>query len=323
MEVRRPRLAHPMHFAAAMTQRTLLAASLAALTAVAAAPDADAQPVLDVRSALGVPSPRAIDARLVAHTGTGLGVAHGTRRAAGAAAMPGAASPGLPPTFSRRDLAYWGTALAVGAIVYQLDERIVDAMPHPDSVRREDGGLDYAAIRFSSFNEYQAFYGAVALYGYGRIFGKGALAEAGLHASEAALLGKIGMDVGRGLAGRSRPRGQIERGEEIDRGDFEFMRGFKESGYGAFPSRHVTGVSAVASALAFETRHHWPQHSKWVTPLAVATPLAVGLGRIYTGHHWGTDVVAGAALGTWIGWKTVRYTHNHQNNWLDRVLLGK
>ena len=301
-----------MQFAGPMTIRTL-ALALAAPAMLAAAPLAGAQAATDVASTLAVPAPRAVDPRLVAPSLPG-DVAGDT---------PGAQERRHSPTFSRRDLAFWGTALAVGAIVYQFDERIVDAMPHPDSVRREDGGLDYATIRLSSFNEYQAFYGAVALYGYGRIFGKGNLAEAALHTTEAALLGKVGMDLGRAFAGRARPIGQFERGEEIERADFEFMRGFKESGYGAFPSRHVTGVSAVASALAFETRHHWPQHSKWVTPLAIATPLAVGLGRIYTGHHWGSDVVAGAALGTWLGWKTVRYNHNHPNNWLDRVLLGR
>ena len=252
-----------------------------------------------------VPTPRRVDPRLVAPPVTAM------------------QSRDVPPTFSRRDLAYWGTALAIGAVVYQFDERIVDAMPHPDSVRRDDGGLDYATIRLSSFNEYQAFYGTVALYAYGRVFGKGNLADAGLHAAEAALLGKVAMDVGRGLAGRSRPVGQFERGEPIRHDDFEFMRGFKEQGYGAFPSRHTTGVATVASALAFETAHHWPQHSRWVTPLAIATPLVVGLGRIYTGHHWGSDVAAGAAIGTWLGWKTVRYNHNHPNSWLDRVLLNR
>ena len=309
-----------------MTTRPL---ALALAAALAAAPAAHAQAALDpdpvAMPAIGmvdVPAPRPVDPRLLA------GVLPADRPASllpAQASLHAAAQTtrALPPTFSRADLAYWGGALALGVVAYALDERVVDAMPHPDSVRREDGGLDYATIRLSSFNEYQAFYGAVALYGYGRLFGRENVAEMGLHASEAALLAKIGMDVGRGLSGRSRPVGQFDRGEPIDHGDFEFMRGFREEGYGAFPSRHTTGVAAVASALAFEAAHHWPQHAKWVTPLALATPAIVGLGRMYTGHHWSSDVVAGAALGTWLGWKTVRWTHNHPNNWLDRVLLGR
>lgn len=284
-----------------MTHRTLLLAT--ALLAAATTTPAGAQ------------AP-AHDARLVAHFPS-----------PAAPAMPAAlAAPALAdertrtPTFSRRDLAYWGTALAIGAVVYQFDERLVEGTP--DTVDKANGGLDYAALRLAPFNEYKAFYGAVALYGYGRLAGKGTLAEMGLHASEAALLGKIGMDLGRGLAGRSRPKTLIELGQPADRADFELARGFGETGYGAFPSRHVTGVSAVASALAFETRHHFPRHSRWVTPLAVVTPLVIGLGRMHTRHHWGTDVVAGYALGTWLGWKTVAYNHGHPNSWLDRLLLA-
>ena len=310
-------MAHPMQLGRVMTNRSFLFALVAPLAVALVARTAHAQAVaahdsVAAPTAIEIPAPRPIDPRLIIGTGAAL-----------PAPAPQAQGRPLPPTFSRADLAYWGGALALGVVAYALDERVVDAMPHPDSVTRDDGGLDYATIRLSSFNEYQAFYGAVALYGYGRIFGKENLAEVGLHASEAALLAKVGMDVGRGLSGRSRPVGQFDRGEPIDHSDFEFWRGFKEEGYGAFPSRHTTGVAAVFSALAFETAHHWPQHSKWVTPLAIATPAIVGLGRMYTGHHWSSDVVAGAALGTWLGWKTVRYTHNHPNNWLDRVLLGR
>lgn len=236
-------------------------------------------------------------------------------------AAEGSASRGGRPLFSSRDLVYWGSAAAAGVLLYQLDDRIAEAAP--DTIIPDEGGWDYAAERISSFNEYAAAYVAVGLWGTGRLFGKRNVAHMGAHAMQAAVLGKVGMDLGRGLAGRARPITQRREGRSFDGSDFEFNRGWSEVGYGAFPSRHVTGVSAVSSTLAFETMHHFPQHAKWVTPLAIAVPIAVGMGRTYTNHHWATDVLAGGALGTWLGWKTVRFNHNHPNNWLDRILLGR
>lgn len=231
------------------------------------------------------------------------------------------ASRGRRPLFSSQDLLYWGSAAAAGLVLYQFDNDIAEAVP--DTIIREEGGWDYAAERISSFNEYTAAYIAVGLWGTGRLFGKRNVAHMGAHAMQAAVLGKIGMDLGRGLAGRARPITQRREQRDFDASDFEFNRGWSEVGYGAFPSRHVTGVSAVSSTIAFETMHHFPQHAKWVTPLAIAVPIAVGMGRTYTNHHWATDVLAGGALGTWLGWKTVRFNHNHPNNWLDRILLGR
>lgn len=238
-----------------------------------------------------------------------------------AAAGSQAASRGRRPLFSGHDLLFWGSAAAAGVLLYQLDDRIAEAAP--DTIIPDEGGWDYAAERISSFNEYAAAYVAVGLWGTGRLFGKRNVAHMGAHAMQAAVLGKVGMDLGRGLAGRARPITQRREERGFDASDFEFNRGWSEVGYGAFPSRHVTGVSAVSSTIAFETMHHFPQHAKWVTPLAIAVPIAVGMGRAYTNHHWATDVLAGGALGTWLGWKTVRFNHNHPNNWLDRILLGR
>ena len=80
-------------------------------------------------------------------------------------------------------------------------------------------------------------------------------------------------------------------------GDQDVIRPF--SGNSAFPSGHAALAFGVASAIDAETR------SKWVP--YVVYPLAglVGWSRVRDNQHWLSDVVAGAALGTWTARKAV------------------
>ena len=48
----------------------------------------------------------------------------------------------------------------------------------------------------------------------------------------------------------------------------------------------------------------------------------VGLSRMYNNAHWASDVALGAAIGTFAGLKTVRYSHAHPDNPVDRLVLG-
>jgi membrane-associated phospholipid phosphatase len=63
----------------------------------------------------------------------------------------------------------------------------------------------------------------------------------------------------------------------------------------SFPSGHTTVAFACASALCEET------HSSWVPWVAYPAAAAVGWSRMVQDQHWLSDVVAGAALGTWVG----------------------
>ena len=65
-------------------------------------------------------------------------------------------------------------------------------------------------------------------------------------------------------------------------------------GRSSFPSSHATQTFAVATVLA--DRYGWG-----VGTVAYAAATAVGAARILQERHWSSDVVAGAALGWFIG----------------------
>ena len=61
----------------------------------------------------------------------------------------------------------------------------------------------------------------------------------------------------------------------------------------SFPSGHTAGSFAAAVALsAFYPRHR---------SLLLGVASAVGLSRVYLGHHFGSDVLVGAAVGAGLG----------------------
>ncbi|MFL5560497.1 MAG: phosphatase PAP2 family protein [Gemmatimonadaceae bacterium] len=58
----------------------------------------------------------------------------------------------------------------------------------------------------------------------------------------------------------------------------------------SFPSAHTVHVFSIAAALADESR------SRWVSVPAYGVAALVGVQRVYTGAHWGSDVVASTVL---------------------------
>lgn len=72
----------------------------------------------------------------------------------------------------------------------------------------------------------------------------------------------------------------------------------------SLPSGHTTGSTVVAGMLAYLT--FWLARRTWVRVAAVIAAItwavAMGISRIYLGHHWLTDVAFGWLLG--LSWLT-------------------
>lgn len=66
--------------------------------------------------------------------------------------------------------------------------------------------------------------------------------------------------------------------------------------YTSFPSGHTTTAFAVASVLACGYKD-----KIWIGISSYTLASLVGISRIYDGEHWASDVIAGAALGTFVG----------------------
>ena len=157
-----------------------------------------------------------------------------------------------------------------------------------------------------------------SMYLIGRLGHVPRLAELGLHGTEAVLVGSAVAGVIKVAAGRRRPYAV----NDANSYDFAFGRGLRSASAKSFPSGHTTAAFSAAAAVVAETHEWWP-HSIWyVAPIMFGGATAVGLSRMYDNQHWASDVVMGAAIGTFAGLKTVRFNHTHTGNRIDSVLLG-
>lgn len=76
----------------------------------------------------------------------------------------------------------------------------------------------------------------------------------------------------------------------------------------SFPSGHTTEAFALASVIS----EHYEQ--PWVSYSAYGLASMVGLARSYHSAHFASDIVAGAALGTWVGQSVVAHNQTYRRN---------
>jgi membrane-associated phospholipid phosphatase len=158
----------------------------------------------------------------------------------------------------------------------------------------------------------------ISMYGVGRLARWRNVADFGLHVTEAISVAGLTTVILRGVAGRSRPF--VVR--DSNPNAFQFGRGFDNHDFQSFPSGHATSAFALASTVTSESQRWWPHHTWIVAPLMYGAAALSGFGRMYNDRHWASDIVSGAAIGTFAGIKVVRYNHGRPSNKIDRFFLG-
>ena len=158
----------------------------------------------------------------------------------------------------------------------------------------------------------------LSTYGVGRLAKWKNVADFGLHTTEAISVAGLTTVILRGVAGRSRP---FVVGDTSPQ-DFRFGRGFHDHDFQSFPSGHVASAFAFASTVTSESQRWWPHHAWIVAPVMYGAATLAGVSRMYNDRHWASDIISGAAIGTFSGIKVVRYSHRHPQNFIDRFFLG-
>ena len=159
-----------------------------------------------------------------------------------------------------------------------------------------------------------------SMYAVGRLAHVDRLAEVGLHGTEALGVGSAVADVLKDILGRARP---FVDTVSPNPDDWQLLRGLhRGANYQSFPSGHTVAAFAAAAAVSSETSRWWPAATYFgIGPVLYGGAAAVGLSRMYNNRHWASDVIMGAAIGTFAGTKVVRYSLTHPRNRIDRWLL--
>lgn len=198
--------------------------------------------------------------------------------------------------------------------VAPLDLHFAELLQNPGA--QENRVLGRSATAFEVLGVPGTIVIGVGLYVFGRATDQRRVQDLGLHGTEAVFLStavSYGIKV---LAGRARPHLGTDKPH-----NFQLARGFSGDDYRAFPSGHTTAAFAFASTLSRETQMWWPESRWYVGILAYSSATLVGMSRMYNNMHWASDVLGGAAIGTLLGLKVVKYHHSHPGNRIDRALL--
>lgn len=233
--------------------------------------------------------------------------------------------------FTYRDAILAGAFTGLTFAMFPIDSRVAQKLQNPDV--RANRFFDNSAKGVELITSPGAFIIGGGLYAAGKVTGKKDLADFGWHGTEAVILASATTSFLKGVLGRARPYVSLDTNPH----NFKFLRGFgrdadginasdgkplSNGDYQSFPSGHTTTAFAAASAVTSETRRLFPGKVWIVAPVMYGGATLVGLSRMYHNNHWASDVVLGAAIGTFSGIKVVRYSHAHPDNKLDHFMLG-
>ena len=241
--------------------------------------------------------------------------------------LPAQATP-LPQDLPKVPLFTWQDALLAGGFVIgtialrQTDEKFARRLQNPHN--QENRFLNNVAKTVTTITEPGSFIIGGSLYVIGRASKQHDMADLGLHGTEAILVGSGVAMVLKGAFGRARPYVRPPTDSTgFDANSWSFGRGYTKEQYRSFPSGHTVAAFAAAAAVTNESSRWWPEWKWAVAPVMFGGAALVGLSRMYNNRHWASDVMMGAAIGTFAGNKVVRYHHRTRpDNKLDKWLLS-
>jgi len=216
--------------------------------------------------------------------------------------------------FTYRDAILAGGFTVLTVAMFPLDENVARQIRQDSTF---NGFTQKSAVGFETIAAPGAYVIGGSLYIFGRLARRPDLTDFAWHGTEALLLANGVTSFLKGTLGRTRPFVSNDTNPR----DFRFGGGFGSSDRQSFPSGHTTTAFAAASAVTSEIRRLHPKALPYVATVMYGGATLVGLSRMYHNKHWASDVVLGAAVGTFSGLKVVRYSHAHRDNKVDRVML--
>lgn len=218
--------------------------------------------------------------------------------------------------FTGRDLEELLVAGAVSAAISPFDVRMAHWWRAPE--QQGNATMRTLANDFTHVQETTLTLGGLGLYAIGRLAHQREFSDVMFHTTASIVTASIVSQAIRGPVGRKRP---IETNYD-DQYRFQFFGGFTSFANRAYPSLHASSNFAAATALVLETHRRSPRATWIVAPLAYGLATLPPVSRLYLGHHWGSDVLMGAAIGVMAGAKVVGYSHEHPVTPADRFFLG-
>ncbi|MGH7721017.1 MAG: phosphatase PAP2 family protein, partial [Gemmatimonadaceae bacterium] len=221
------------------------------------------------------------------------------------------------PLLTRRD-GFTALGFVLGTIALSTqDANLARVSQSPDLQNSEP--VRRTSDVFRVMGDPGAVYLSMGLFAAGHVAAKPGITRLGLRATEAIITAGAMTELLKLGFGRARPN-VIAPGEEgPDQDVFRFGRG--QRGYASLPSGHTTAAFAAASAITAELHDTHPDVARVAGPVLYGSAVLVGLSRLYTNDHWGSDVLLGAAIGTFFGRKVVRFHHSRPGGWLDTIMI--
>ena len=226
-----------------------------------------------------------------------------------------------PPLFTWEDAALAGV-FVVGTIALRpVDEHFARRLQ--TKYAQQNRFFQTTATGFRNIAEPGAFFIGGTLYLVGRLSKQNDMADLGLHGTEAVIVGSVFAGVLKDAFGRARPFVKPRKDSvDFDANNWQFGRGLRAGdSYRSFPSGHSVAAFAAAAAVVNETSRWWPGYQWLIGPAMFGGAGVVGVSRMYNNRHWASDVMMGAAIGTFAGRKVVQYAHGHPTNKLDAIML--